>query len=65
MCMVVCRLREGVAFSLDSLVRRQLADKRLRCRLTATVAPLRRADADGRFLVFEDASLDEIPAATK
>lgn len=65
MCMVVCRLREGVAFSLDTLVRRQLADKRLRCRLTATVAPLRRADADGRFLVFEDASLDEIPAATK
>lgn len=63
MRMVVCRLREDVTFSLDSLVSRLSASKRLR--LTATVAPLRRADADGRFLVFEDASLEEIPAAAK
>lgn len=52
----VFRLREGASFSWDSLIRRRMANYRL----TATVAPLRRADADGRCLVFEDAVLEEI-----
>lgn len=53
---VVFRLREGIPFSWDSLIRRQ----RTNYRLTAVVAPMRRADADGRSLVFEDAVLEAV-----
>ncbi len=58
-CSVVFRMREGTPFSWESLIRR----RKTNYRLTATVAPMRRADADGRHLVLEEGVLEEIADA--
>lgn len=58
---VVCRLREDIPFSFDSIINRQMA----KWRLTAVVAPLHRADPECRWLVLEDASLEDISNRAK
>lgn len=58
---VVCRLRDDIQFSWDSIITRQKA----KWRLTATVAPLHRTAPEYRWLVLEDASIEDISNKAK